>query len=523
MRALVVLVALASIDTGTARSQGSGSAAGSAAGSDDTEPDDADATAAGASALVAPGDAKARGDWLRDQLAKAIAARPALANAKLAVAVVDLATGSEVYAHAADAGMNLASNAKLLTTIAALATLGGGFRWRTAVYADDLDDATGIVKGNLHVRGRGDPTLSLADLRALAADVAAHGVRTVQGQLVIDDTYFDADVEPPRYADQPKERAGFRAPVAGFGVARSAITVVVTPEPGGAAQVALEPDAGDYVKLLKSEVKTVATGRTRVKVDAVSKPDHLELEVEGQVRTADGSFEARKRVDDPTRFAGEVLKKALADRGVAFGKRAIASGPVPPAAKLVATHDSAPLALVIREMNKLSDNYVAESVLKTLGAETRATPGPGTWADGTAAVRADLGKLGIAAGSYRADNGSGLFGASEVSAHQVVTLLRAAHKDYRIGPDLVASLPVGGQDGTLAKRWHGHPARGRVRAKTGTLDKVVTLAGYVAVDAGHPLAFAILVNDIPGGQRGPSRAMADDMIDAMVAYLEATK
>jgi D-alanyl-D-alanine carboxypeptidase/D-alanyl-D-alanine-endopeptidase (penicillin-binding protein 4) len=161
-------------------------------------------------------------------------------------------------------------------------------------------------------------------------------------------------------------------------------------------------------------------------------------------------------------------------------------------------------------------------VLKTLGAETRTTTAPATWADGTSAVQAYLGKLGIAAGSYRADNGSGLFGASEVSAHQLVTILEAAHKDYRIWPDLVASLPVGGVDGTLAKRWHGHPAKGRVRAKTGTLDRVTSLAGFVGVDAGHPLAFAIVVNDIPAGQRGASRAMADDMVDAMIAYLEAS-
>jgi D-alanyl-D-alanine carboxypeptidase/D-alanyl-D-alanine-endopeptidase (penicillin-binding protein 4) len=206
---------------------------------------------------------------------------------------------------------------------------------------------------------------------------------------------------------------------------------------------------------------------------------------------------------------------------VKIAKRGVGSGAIPQAAKLIATHESAPLAMIVRDMNKQSDNYFAESVLKTLGAESRTTPGPGTWADGTAAVKAALAKIGLPPGSYRADNGSGLFGASEVSAHQVVTLLRAAHKDYRIGPDLVASLPVGGVDGTLAKRWNKHAARGRVRAKTGTLDKVTTLAGFVGVDAGHPLAFAIIVNDIPAGQRPTSRAMADDMVDAMVAYLEA--
>jgi D-alanyl-D-alanine carboxypeptidase/D-alanyl-D-alanine-endopeptidase (penicillin-binding protein 4) len=172
-------------------------------------------------------------------------------------------------------------------------------------------------------------------------------------------------------------------------------------------------------------------------------------------------------------------------------------------------------------MNKASDNYMAESVLKTLGAETRATPAPGSWADGIAAVQAYLAKLGVPPGTYRCDNGSGLFNATEVSAKQMVTLLRGAHKDYRIGPDLLASLPVGGMDGTLAKRWHASDARGRVRAKTGTLAAVATLAGYVGVDSAHPVAFAIFVNDIPTGQKGPAKAMADDMLDAIVAYLEA--
>jgi D-alanyl-D-alanine carboxypeptidase/D-alanyl-D-alanine-endopeptidase (penicillin-binding protein 4) len=160
-------------------------------------------------------------------------------------------------------------------------------------------------------------------------------------------------------------------------------------------------------------------------------------------------------------------------------------------------------------------------VLKTLGAETRTVPGPASWSDGLTAVRSYLATIGIPAGTYRQENGSGLYGSTEVSAKQLVTLLRAAQKDYRIGPDLVASLPVGGLDGTLARRWHGHDAAGRVRAKTGTLDKVVTLAGFVAVEGGHELAFAILVNDIPPGQRNASRAMADDMVDAMIAYLEA--
>jgi D-alanyl-D-alanine carboxypeptidase/D-alanyl-D-alanine-endopeptidase (penicillin-binding protein 4) len=516
-RAICVL-ALVSIGTGAAFSQGNGSDPGNPApaGSDEEE-----AGSGSAVTLIAPKDPKARTSWLHDKLAAALTAHPTLGKARIAAYVVELETGKPVFASNEGAGLNLASNAKLLTSVAALHALGGGFRWRTAIFADEIDEATGTVKGDLYVRGRGDPTLSPADLRQLAADVAARGIRTITGQLVLDTSYFDGDTEPPHFADQPKERSGFRAPVASFGVAKSAVTVNVIAAPGGTAKVWLDPDAGDYVKLGKITVTSDPAKKTKLKVEEKLVKDRLEVEVTGVIRPSDGSFDKRYRIDDPARFAGEVLRRALADQGIKIGKRGFGTSPVPPAAKLLAAHDSAPLSVVIRDMNKQSDNYLAESVLKTLGAETRTTPGPATWADGLTAVRDYLGTIGLAAGSYKQDNGSGLYAATEVSAKQVVTLLRAAHADFRIGPDLLASLPVGGQDGTLAKRWHGRPAAGRVRAKTGTLDKVTTLAGYIAVEGGHELAFAILVNDIPAGQRTASRAMADEMVEAMVAYLEA--
>lgn len=474
--------------------------------------------------LVAPRNLKTRTVWLAGKLTAAIAARPRLASARIAVAIFDLVTGKELFAHRADLGMNLASNAKLLTSTAAVATLGGGFRWRTSVYVDDLDDTTGVAAGDLYVRGRGDPTLTAADFDALARDIAARGVRKIDGQLVVDGAYFDNVTEPPHYNEQPLETAAFRAPIASFAVGRSAVTVTAVGEPsksGKPATVRLDPDSGGYVRLGKATVNTAATGHTNIMVSATPKPDHVELDVAGSIRVTSGRFEFRRRVDDPTRFAVEVFRKALADHGVKFKRSEFRSGPVPTTSKLIAWHDSASLAAIIRDMNKFSDNYAAECVFKTLGAETRSPAAPATWADGAAAVARYLASIGIRPGSYRSDNGSGLFGASEVSAHQVVSILAAAYHDFRIWPDLVASLPVGGIDGTLAKRWNGHPAKGRVRAKTGTLDKVTSLAGFIGADTAHPMAFAILVNDIPTGQRPASRAMGDDMVDAMIAYLEA--
>ncbi|TMQ25953.1 MAG: D-alanyl-D-alanine carboxypeptidase/D-alanyl-D-alanine-endopeptidase [Deltaproteobacteria bacterium] len=516
----VVLIALAvaigasisSICTAPAHAQAAGSAAEPAR-------DDEEESGSAAHHLTAPADPRARLPWLRDRVAAAIAGQPRLAGARFGVSVIDLVSGAELVAHDADRGMSLASTAKLLTSAAALATLGGGFRWRTAVYGAEPDDK-GAVAGELVVRGRGDPTLTAADLDALAGDVAARGVRSVD-RLAIDSSYFDDVVDPPHFADQPGETAGFRAPVASFGVARSAVTVTVVADPGGAASVTLDPVAGDYVKLVNKGTTSVARGRTRLVVDARPRPDHLEITVAGQIRWGEGSWEVRKRVADPARFAGEVLRRALLARGVKVKARMIGRAAVPATAKLLAAHDSAPLSDVLRAMNKLSDNYLAESLLKTLGAETRTTPGPATWADGRAALHAYLTSIGMPESGYRDDNGSGLFDATEVSARQVTTLLRAAYTDFRVGPDLIASLPVGGVDGTLARRWRGRPASGRVRAKTGTLDKVTTLAGYFAIDSRHPLGFAVLVNDIPPGQRASARTAADDIIDALAAYLTA--
>ncbi len=212
-----------------------------------------------------------------------------------------------------------------------------------------------------------------------------------------------------------------------------------------------------------------------------------------------------------------MFRKALAERGVTIRHAGVAQAAIPSTAWQVASHDSNELAAAIRDMNKYSDNYIAESVLKTLGAETRTTPGPATWADGTAAVATYLAKIGVT--GYRADNGSGLFGSTSVSAHQIIAILKAAHADFRMFPDLLASLPIAGVDGTLARRWRGHAAQGRVRAKTGTLDRVISLGGYAGVDSAHLLAFSIIENDIPGGDRAGARALADDMVDLLIAYL----
>jgi serine-type D-Ala-D-Ala carboxypeptidase/endopeptidase (penicillin-binding protein 4) len=213
--------------------------------------------------------------------------------------------------------------------------------------------------------------------------------------------------------------------------------------------------------------------------------------------------------------------------------RPVGRATTPAAAVLLAAHDSPPLAVLVRGMGKYSNNFVAEMVLKSVGAESRprpppapgaapAPPPPATWADGQTAVRRWLvDQVGLPAGSFRYDNGSGLFDATSFSPRQIAAVLRAVYRDFRIGPDFVASLATAGADGTLRSRLVGGAADHRVRAKTGTLDRVVALSGYAAASGTRPLAFSIVINDLAVKRGGTAKADARALVDEVAALLAA--
>lgn len=269
---------------------------------------------------------------------------------------------------------------------------------------------------------------------------------------------------------------------------------------------------------------TVERGRSRIRVDSEVADGRLTLRVSGQMLAGDGVYFVRRRVDEPDRLLAAGVRAALADAGIRVRGTRFATGAPPPTASLVAEHASATLGEVVRDMAKTSDNFLAETVLKTLGAERlaettaaagarrRAAPGPrpATWADGQQAVAAYLTDVvGLAPGSFRVENGSGLYDATSSSATAVAQVLAAAHHDLRIGPEMMAALSIGGGDGTLRKRLRAPGVRGRVRGKTGTLAAVSSLAGYAGIDTGRPLAFAVIVNRMPSGQRAAARAIQD--------------
>ena len=452
--------------------------------------------------------------WLGKQIDAALA-DPALSKAKLGVAVTDVATGHTLYSRNDGALYNPASNAKLFTTSAALALLGPEYRWKTIVYADRGISGGAVTR--LYLKGHGDPTLVVEDLWRLVSQLYEMGLRRVSGDLVVDDTFFD-DVRVGPGFDQKPEDLAFRAPQGALSLDYNAVGVRVLPgaADGAPARVVIDPETSYFTII--NEARTVATGRTLLTVETSEAPGHTVVTVKGRVRMHDAGRLLYRRVVHPDLFTASTFRAIAERHGIKFLGQVV-RGATPPGARALAAHYSQSLGVAVRDVNKQSNNFMAEMVLKTLGAETGGAPG--TWKKGLDAVAAFLDKVGIPHASYKMINGSGLYDSDRFSPDQIVKLLATVYKDFRFAADFVGSLSLAGADGTVSHRMEGSLAERMIRAKTGTLEGVSCLSGYAGAPGHAPLAFAILMNGLHDSATGAARHAQDQIAEALVAYLLA--
>ena len=440
------------------------------------------------------------------------------AEAKVGVVVADAARGTVLFEHNPKEPFAVASNAKIITAAAALSLLGPAFTFRTELLASPVE-ANGHIKGDLYIRGRGNPLFSESDLDLLVRSLKAQGVKRIDGGIVVDNSYFDGVNLPQHFDEQPDEHASFRAPIAATSLTFNAWTLLVRPALSGSGPARIEvTPANNYVKVT-STVKTVKTGRSQIRMNTKVEKAQLLVTLSGQIREEVRRRRFRKRIPNPVAFVGSALRRSLADAAIGVGRPQITEGQAPASAVALAVHESPALAVVARGMGKYSNNFVAELLLKVIGAETMAGGAPATWQHGLDAVYGVLEKAGLAKGSYRYENGSGLFDSNQFSPTQVIKILAFAMKDYRWGPDLLASLSISATDGTLRRRMEGTPGAGRVRAKTGTLDHASALSGVAAVDGNSRLLFSILINGFPESSVGIARALQDEIAAELVRSL----
>jgi D-alanyl-D-alanine carboxypeptidase/D-alanyl-D-alanine-endopeptidase (penicillin-binding protein 4) len=452
--------------------------------------------------------------WLAHEI-DSILNDAALSGARIGIAVADIESGRILYSKNETTLFNPASNVKLVTTAAALALLGPEYRWKTVAYADG-PIAAGELKGRLFLKGHGDPTLVIEDLWKMVSDLHALGVRKITGDLVFDESFFDDVRLGPGFA-QKQEDAPYRAPNGALSLNYNAVSVRVLPgvSESAPARVVIDPST-PYFELM-NEART-DTARTQITVESRELKENMQIVVRGRVRIDSPGVVELRRIGHPALYTAYAFRELCLRRGIKIAGT-VKRGLVPSGARVLTTHYSQPLGVATRDVNKRSNNFMAEQILKTIGAETGGRPG--TWQKGLDGVAAFLEKIGILRKDYKMTNGSGLYDSNRFSPTQLVTLLRSAYRDFRFSADFIGSLALAGADGTIGHRMEGSPAERYVRAKTGTLLGVSCLAGYAGAPGHAPIAFAIFLNEVPENGTQKARAAQDRIAETLVAYLLA--
>jgi D-alanyl-D-alanine carboxypeptidase/D-alanyl-D-alanine-endopeptidase (penicillin-binding protein 4) len=426
--------------------------------------------------------------------------------------VVSLTRGDTLFEENADQPLQPASTMKLFTSALAFDRLGPDFQFSTDVLRDGPVDA-GTLRGNLILRGDGDPALSNRFLRGdpdepmvvLAHEIALAGITHVHGDLIGDATAFEAQRIPsgwlPRYLT-----AGYAARVSALSLNENLVWVTVSPgRAGGPATVVLNPSSSAIP--ITGDVRT--TLGSRVSVSIHSRADGG-VDAHGSIGTNAGSHSYQLVIEDPALFTVGALHDALAAQGVHIDGT-IRLGPTTAGAVTVATLPSPPLARIVAAMNRESINHYAELLFRDAvrGPERNQT---GSADMGAAMLRDFLTqKVGAAPNAVSVSDGSGLSTLDHITPRSMVQLLAYAHR-ASWGPAFHASLPVAGESELLRKRMRFTPAQGNLHAKTGTTNDVISLGGYVTAQDGEVLAFSFIYN-------GYDRWNAKTTIDGMGATL----
>ncbi|MGE0031203.1 MAG: D-alanyl-D-alanine carboxypeptidase/D-alanyl-D-alanine-endopeptidase [Steroidobacteraceae bacterium] len=448
-------------------------------------------------------------------LANDLPARPrAVLNQQLvpdsdvSVIVRDVASGESLVALNADLPRKPASTMKLLPTWAALDLLGPAYTWKTRAWAD-APVVKGVLKGNLYLQGGGDPLLTIERWWRFVSDLRQTGLRVIEGDIVIDQTRFAPNQERPEDFDGKFWRTYNVLPDAMLVNWQSSDFTIRPSDHGQGIDIGIQPFPEGLIVDNRVMLTTGrCVGRDR-RVGYTIAPTHPErVVVTGRLATSCGPQTQRLAIMEPAQYAYGTFVTLWRQLGGEF-KGGMLRAPTPPAARLLLTQESQPLAEIVRVTNKYSSNMMARALVLAIAAEKSGTPA--TTAAGEAAIQDWLKSRGLEFPELVIGNGSGLSREARVSGDSMARMLVGAWKS-RFAPEFLTSLSLGGLDGTLEKRFRSVNDPSRIRMKTGTLRDVSAIAGYVGGDSGKTYAVVIFVNHA-GVQNGVGETIQAAVID----------
>ncbi len=409
----------------------------------------------------------------------------------------------------ADVARNPASTIKLITTFVALDVLGPTYSWPTEVYAlGPIRD--GVLTGDLGLKGYGDPYLLEESLWKMLGELRRKGLVRITGDLAIDDSHFAPDsTDPAAFDGQPFRLYNVRpnALIMNF----KAVTYRFTPRAdGGGVIITTDPELPNLAVVNRL---TLVDGPCRGLLASVSMtvPDPVRADrvvFSGDYPRACREQTLPRTALEPATYAYGLFSRLWAQWGGRVDG-SVRRATIPAGAQPYLVWHSPPLAELIRPLNKWSNNVMADALLYTL-ADTAGVP-PVDPRQGAEVVRAYLVKHGVPAAGFVMENGSGLSRNTRISARTMHDLLAHAYRSPYM-PEYMASLSLAGLDGTMRRRFRRAPETGRMHLKTGHLNDVAAVAGYVLARSGTTYAVALLIND-PGVARGGGRALMDATLD----------
>jgi D-alanyl-D-alanine carboxypeptidase/D-alanyl-D-alanine-endopeptidase (penicillin-binding protein 4) len=457
--------------------------------------------------------------------------RPELAPAQVAVKVVSLDTGRTLFEENAGKLMLPASNMKLYTVAAALDRLSPDFHFKTSVYAPAPPDASGTVRGDLVIYGRGDPTFAASQnggdytkaIDALAERIKTAGIKRVEGDLVGDESFFRG--APYGFGWEWADLTWHDgAEVSALNINDNALDLFV--KPGASVGTPCTITTGPPTPLVTINNRTTTTpGGTRRELSVYRGLGENVIEVGGSLPVDDPGWTAAVAIPHPALLFTYMLRAALSEHGIVITGRSrtrdarspsivssTASTPLE-----IAKVESQPLSMIAAAALKPSQNLYTELILRALGNATSTDPKQTSEEAGIEAVKAFLREVGINPSDALMTDGSGLSRRDLVTANATIQLLTFMSR-HRYATAFREALPVAGVDGTLKNRMKGTRAAGNVRAKTGTLSSVATLSGYVTSAAGERLVFSIMLNNYP-----ESSIMSRNHVDNIAVLLASFK